>query len=136
VLTLDFAARALKSAITVLLAFLAPVQGIVVGTIALVTLDAITGVWAALRARQRITSFRLSRSVAKLVVYFTLILLGRVLSGLFNTPYPVAEMISAFISLTESLSILENLNKLSKSPIIDRLIDMLKRKADDNDKTH
>lgn len=127
-----------KIAVLAAIAFFAPIGELVAGTAFLVAVDAVTGLLAARKARKKITSFRFARSLSKLAVYWTVIMLGHVIHVIFAPKFVLLGLISTFIAAAEGLSILENLNKLSHNTLIDRLIDALKAKSskDDDDKTH
>ncbi len=120
----------LKALFAVVAAFFAPVHAILAATICLVVLDTLTGMLAAWKKKQKITSQRFSRVFFKTLVYLLLICLSFAVEHFFAPEYPIKSMITSLIGLGETLSILENINVLSKTPVVDRLIDALKRKDD------
>ena len=119
----DFGAK-----ITVLaIAFLAPLQGLLVSLAILVSLDLITGVLAAAKKKQKITSAKLSRTITKVLVYLFTIMLVEMASKYVILPLevPLTGIISSFIILTELQSVLENVNKLFRQTLLTVLIDKI-----------
>lgn len=99
------------------MAFLSPISNIIFGVVFLVLCDLVTGVVAAYRKKEKITSSKLSRTISKLLVYFVTVIITRVVSDylLFGSDViPLTSMVTSYIALTELKSILENLDKMSK----------------------
>ena len=55
--------------LSVIVAFLAPIQGVLLAVGAFIILDSLIGVWRAKKVGQKITSRRLSRIIRKMLVY-------------------------------------------------------------------
>jgi len=119
-----------KSIAITSVAFFAPVYAIIGTTVVFVLLDTITGILLALKLKKRITSRKLSRAVAKMLVYSLTICLAFALQKVFAPEFPIQNMATSLIGLSEVLSILENLNGLSHTKILDRIIDALKKNDD------
>ena len=99
------------------LAFLAPIQNIIFGVLFLIVCDLVTGVTAAVKKKEKITSSKLSRTISKVLVYFITIVVCHVINQhlLFGPDVvPLENLVTSFIALTELKSILENLDKMSK----------------------
>jgi phage-related holin len=98
------------------LAFFVPIQGVLFGVLFLVACDLVSGVIAAKKKREKITSSKMSRSISKLLVYMVTIIITEVINQfmLFGTDVPLANLVTSYIALTELKSILENLDKMTK----------------------
>lgn len=114
----------LKTALMLLIAFFAPVINIVSAVMLLIVVDFITGVWASLKEKQRITSSAMSRSIAKTFVYNTTILITYIVHKylLVGFDFPIVSIVSGFVALTEMKSILENLDRISTHSVLKDLI--------------
>lgn len=107
----------LSKVFLLLLAFLAPISSIIFGMIFLVVCDLITGVIAAIKKKESITSSKLSRTISKVLVYFVTIVICHVINEhlLFGAEIvPLVSLVTSYIALTELKSILENLDKMTK----------------------
>lgn len=116
-----------KHLVILTLAFLAPIKPAILSVYFLIAVDFITGMSASIKEKKTITSSALSRTIGKLLIYSTTIIVSFVvhknlLSG-FNLP--IESLVSGFIALTEVTSILENLNRLSNNKVIKDLIRLL-----------
>jgi len=107
----------LTKVLLLITAFLAPISSIIFGVVFLVACDLITGVIAAFKKKEKITSSKLSRTISKLLVYFVTIVVCRIINEylLFGADVvPLTSMVTSYIALTELKSILENLDKMTK----------------------
>lgn len=96
------------------LAVFAPVKAVLIATLALVIFDFITGVIAAWKRGEAITSQGFKRSVMKAWLYQAAIVLAYIAEHfLIGDLFPATKLISALIGLTELKSILENLDSIS-----------------------
>lgn len=124
----------LKLFILSILAVFAPAKPMLVTVGVLVIVDLITGILAARKRGEPITSSGLRRTVAKMFIFQAAVLMA-FLTETYMTGdlVPVCKIVSAFIGLVEYTSILENLNEINGSPIFQRLIRMLSKKEKDLD---
>lgn len=106
------------------LAFIAPVAKVILAVFFLIFIDLVTGLWASMKEKQTITSSALSRTIGKVLIYSTTILVAYVMNKylLVDFDFPIESIVSGFIALTEGKSILENMNRLSNNTLIDDLI--------------
>lgn len=111
----------------IIIFFFAPLQGLLLTLLFLIVLDLITGLWAAKKTKNKITSARLSRTATKILVYFFTITIVNIVSKhiMIGSDLPITEMISSFIILTEFQSILENVYRISKQNVLILIIDKL-----------
>ena len=98
------------------LAVLAPIKAVLIVTFLLVLADLITGVWAAVKTKQSITSAGFRRTLVKMFIYEILVITGFLVETyLTGNSVPISKLITSFIGLTETLSIIENLNIISET---------------------
>jgi phage-related holin len=88
--------------------------------------DLITGLLAARKRGEAVTSLGLRRTVTKLMVYELLVCLAFITEMYLTGPMvPVVKIFAGFIGLTELKSVMENLETLTGMPLIKTLIDKL-----------
>jgi hypothetical protein len=93
--------------------FFIPIQGFLLFTVAVVFADTITGIKAAKKEGQRISSKGLYRTTEKIVVYFTSILIFELAKNTFSIPFPITYMVAMMISATELFSVAENVQRIT-----------------------
>lgn len=122
----------LQGIVMVILAFLAPIKVMALVILALVIIDVITGIYAAYKRGEKITSAAMRRSIQKLLVYQCGLLaafLVQYLTGI--TSIPVVNLVASLIGMTEFFSIFENLNSISGTNLYKGLIKSLGKKLAD-----
>lgn len=97
---------------TSILAFFAPVHALICVVFALILLDLVTGIWAAMRRGEKIKSAGIRRTVSKLFVYELAIVIGFLLQYMLKDFIPVANLVAGVIALVESKSLFENLGTI------------------------
>ena len=101
-----------------LLLHVLPIAHFLVIGVVLVVSDWITGVWAAIKRNEKITSGGLRRTIEKGVMYSLAIVLVLIVeSAFFGTQYVVA-LVAMYISFVELFSNLENISNITGSNII------------------
>ena len=104
-------------------AVFAPVQSILVATLALVGTDLVTGVLAAWKRGEAIRSAGLRRTVGKLLVYEVAICVGWVAERyLMGAAVPATKLIAGLIGAVELKSCLENLDSLGGGGVLRSVI--------------
>lgn len=113
-----------QKALILILAFLAPVANTILAVLFLIFVDLVTGLAASIKEKQTITSSGLSRTIGKIFIYSTTIVVAYVVNKylLVDFDFPIESIVSGFIAITESKSILENLNRLSEKSLLADLI--------------
>lgn len=79
----------------------------------LIIFDSITGVFAAKKTGDKIRSAKLVRTPIKIAIYFMLVTAARIAE--YSLPAPIAyldEVVLAFLTLTELISVMENIGKM------------------------
>lgn len=103
----------------------APTRGMLIAAGALVFIDLITGVWASYKQGHAIQSSGLQRTIVKLVVYESAILLAFLAQTYLIPDLPVTNIVSSFVGLTELKSCYENIDIISGENLLKRIIDRL-----------
>jgi hypothetical protein len=93
--------------------FIIPVRGFLCFTVAVVFADTITGIKAARKEGQKISSKGLYRTTEKIVVYFVAILIFEGAKNTFDIPFPITYMVAMMISGTELFSVAENIKRIT-----------------------
>lgn len=103
----------LKNILLASLAVLAPIKAVMIATGALIFIDLITGIWRALKAKEKITSNGLRRTITKLAAYQLTIVTGFILQTYLLPEVPMVKLITALIGVTEGKSVLENISTIT-----------------------
>lgn len=107
-------------------ALLAPIHSILITAFALVVVDMITGIWAALKSGQKISSAKLRHTVSKLLIYQIAIITAWLVETYMHLDFiPAVKLVSAMIGLVELKSVIENCNIISGQNIFKMLIEKL-----------
>jgi len=97
-----------------MVAIFAPEKAAICTALVLILIDLVTGVWAAKKRGEAITSNGLKTTIYKIVFYELAICLGFLAQTyLTGTVLPVCNLITSVIGLTEMTSILENLQTIN-----------------------
>jgi len=97
----------------VLFSFFFPIKHFLIFTIFVVFADTVTGIMAARKRNEPITSKGLYRTSQKVVVYFVGIMIFHGASVTFSLPSQIVYSISFLISFTELYSISENIKSIT-----------------------
>jgi fumarate reductase subunit D len=114
--------KLLKLFVVSIAALFLPIKSLLFATGALIVLDLITGVMAARKRGEKITSGRLRDSLSKLVIYEVAICAAFVAEHYISDMLPFVKIASSMISLVELTSVYENLNDISGKDILKSLI--------------
>lgn len=107
-------------------AVLAPAQGMISAALFLITADLITGLVAAHKLGKPITSAGLQRTVVKIFLYESAIILSFLTETyLLNHSIPAASIVAGFVGLTELKSCLENLDVIGGGGVLKQVIEKL-----------
>jgi hypothetical protein len=108
------------------LAVFAPIKAVLLVTGVLIFADLITGILVARKKGQPITSAGLRRTVTKIAIYNTAIMVGFLAETYMLEGFiPVSKIASGLIGVVEMASLYENLNVLHGSNIFKSLIQKL-----------
>lgn len=122
----------IKASLAGLIGVFAPVHMVMFAVGFLITVDLITGIWAAKIKGQKITSAALRRTATKICIYQLVVMSGFLAEVyLVDKLFPISKIAASIIGITEMLSILENAEVIHGEPIFSKLI---KKLGSDNDK--
>lgn len=128
-----------KLGLNLLLATLAvfmPIKAALLLIVILTLLDLVTGVAAAIKSKEPITSNGLKRTVIKLLVYLSVACLGFLVEKFLTGDFvPLAKIMSGLVGITELKSILENMETITGLPILQLLINKLSQQETDGPNT-
>lgn len=108
------------------LAVFAPIKAMLFASLALVVFDSITGVWAARKRGEPITSAGFRRTISKGVVYMFALCAAHLLEVyLLNKLVPVVSLVAGVLGLVEGKSVFENLNTVSGGALFAKVVSAL-----------
>jgi len=114
------------------IAALIPIKPVIVTVGILILSDLISGVWAASKRGEPITSAALGRTVTKMVVYQTAVITGFLLQRyLLGDTLPVVNIIGGIIGMVEFKSFIENANCIVDGDVFKEILRKLGSKNDD-----
>ena len=103
-----------------------PVKATLITVMVLTVADLVSGVAAARKRRQKITSAGLKRTIIKTTVYEAVVMLGFLTEQyMTGDAVPVVKVLAGFIGLTELKSVMENIEIISGMSIVKLLIKKL-----------
>lgn len=107
------------------LAIFAPIQALLLTTGVMVFADLVSGVLAARKRGEPISSAGLRRSISKILVYEAALMLAFLAEKYMSDILPFVKMASAMITVVELKSVYENMSTLTSSPALKVLVDKL-----------
>jgi hypothetical protein len=113
------------------MAALAPIKPVMITVGILILSDLITGIWAAKKRGETITSAALGRTVSKMVVYQTAVVTGFLLQKyLLADAIPIVNIVGGIIGMVEFKSFIENANTIIEGDIFKEILKKLGSKND------
>lgn len=110
----------------------APIKGIIITVGIVIVVDLITGILAARKRGEKITSAAIRRTVSKILIYQTAILTGFLIETyLTQDLVPITKIVASIIGIVEGKSVFENLNAVSDNKLFS---EVLKKLGSINDK--
>lgn len=120
---LSRASKFIKPLVVTLLAIFAPAKGMIITSLVMVLIDLLTGIIAARKRQEPITSSGLKRTIIKLAIYEVAILIAFLAETyLILDILPVAKIVSSFVGITELKSIYENLDSIAGGELLKSVI--------------
>lgn len=109
-----------------MLAVFAPIKAVIAVTGVLIMADTLTGMAAARKRGEKISSAGLRRTVTKSLVYLTAVCMGFLVEKYMIDEFmPISKIVSGVISLVELKSILENLDVINGGSLFKSVIQKL-----------
>lgn len=113
------------------LAALAPIKAVMITVGILIIADLITGIWAAHKKQEKISSAAMRRTISKMLIYQLSVVCGFLLETyILGGVIPVAKIVAGVIGMVEFKSILENSNYIIGGDLFKIIITKL---GSDND---
>lgn len=95
------------------LAALAPIKMVMITVGVLIMADLVTGIWAALKLGEKVSSAAMRRTISKMFIYQLAVICGFMLETyILDGIVPVAKIAAGVIGMVEFKSILENSNHI------------------------
>lgn len=107
------------------IAIFAPIKSLLLTSGLMIIVDLITGIIAARKRNEPITSSGLRRTLTKFFVYEIALMLAFLAEHYMSDILPFIKMCSGMITIVELTSVYENLNDISGSNLLKSLIDKL-----------
>lgn len=108
------------------MAALAPIKAVLVTVGILIMMDALTGMYAAKKRGEELSSAAMRRTVSKFLVYQGVVITGFLLeANILDNLIPVAKIVAGAIGMVEFKSILENANSIMGMNLFQTVIDKL-----------
>lgn len=113
-------------------AALAPIKAIIISVGILILADLATGIWAAHKRGESISSAAMRRTVSKMLIYQTCVITGFLVEHyMIGGILPVSKLVAGVIGMVEFKSILENANSILGQDLFKVVIQKL---GSDNDR--
>lgn len=129
---LYFIKGVVAAALAAILNYFVPVHHFVAITLGLILADLITGIQAARKRGEAIQSKGLRRSSQKFMMYCFALLSAHSIQATYFGDFPLAYTVSAYISITEFWSVLENVGAVTGTNVLEavrgKLSEVLKNK--------
>jgi phage-related holin len=110
-----------------------PIKAMLLSIVMLTLVDLVSGIGAAIKRKEPITSSGLKRTIIKLLVYLCVACLGYVVETYMTGDIiPLAKIMSGLVGITELKSILENTEEITGIPMLQLLIDKLSQQQGPN----
>lgn len=108
------------------LAVLAPIHSMLIVVGIVIFADLFTGIVAARKREERITSAGLRRTISKIFIYQFAIIIGFLIETyLMSGVIPISKIVAALIGITEARSIYENLQIITGNDIFKKVVEKL-----------
>lgn len=118
----------LKSIVPVVLAFVAPIQSLLAAMLFVVLFDTLTGIWAARKRGEAVSSRKLSHVLSKLFLYLGIMLVAHAITSTMMPNIPLVSIVASTVALIEFTSVLENASSILGYDLTKRIMEKIKRK--------
>jgi phage-related holin len=112
--------------------FLLPINSFIGAVVALITIDLITGVWASLKNKEKLTAKRMAKTVNKFLLYSLAIIAAYILQYIGDEGIGLPRIVAMYVGAIELKSILlENIPKIMGKNIFLNLWHIIKGKVEE-----
>jgi Bacteriophage holin family len=108
-----------------LLFYFTPIRALLLAVGVIVFTDAITGIFAAIRRGEVISSKKMVRTISKIIFYSIAIILGRIMQAEFIPFIPIPNITAGYIGMVEFKSNMENISTITGLDIWTTLINKI-----------
>ena len=126
-----FASKWLLPVLLSAIAFLAPIHVLMASVGFLIFVDLVTGILAAKKRGEAITSRAMSRTIYKVVCYQLAVISGIVLEGLIPGGLSIAKLCAGAVALVEFKSFLENVQTLTGVDLLTSVLAKVQKREGD-----
>ncbi len=127
--------KTLESVALAVVALFAPIQAAIITAFCLVIVDLVTGILAAKKRGEAITSSGIKRTVGKILLYEVAICIAfLVQTYLTGDLFPASKLVTALVGLVELKSCIENLDALSGTGMFQAILTRIVQSQDDIEK--
>jgi hypothetical protein len=113
-----------------LIAYFTPIAEMVHVMLIFLALDTISGIWASLKAGQKLESHKLRKTVYKFLWYTVAVMVSWMMEKTFEMTWShLSALTSGFICFVELKSIFENITKITGDPVFMRILKTFKHKS-------
>lgn len=114
------------------LAVFAPIQAGIITAFVLICIDLATGLVAAKKRGEKITSAKIKRTIGKVFLYEIAICVAFLVQQyLTGELFPAAKLVTALVGLVELKSVLENLDSISGTSTFKIILSKITKSKDD-----
>ena len=114
-----------------IMAALAPIHAIMISVGVLIFIDLFTGIWAALKRKEKIQSAIMRRTISKIVIYQLAVISAFILETYLLPSVPATKIVAGVIGLVEFKSVIENSNTIVDGDVFRSI---LRKLGSENDK--
>lgn len=112
------------------LSYFTPIAEMIHVMLIFLSLDTISGIWAAVRCSERLQSSLLRRTVFKFIWYSVAVMSAWMMEKTFSLSWThLASVVAGFVCMVELKSIFENISRITGEPVFLKIIRMFKRKT-------
>lgn len=125
----------LEAALLAVVGVFAPIKAALIVVICLVIVDLVTGIVAARKRGEPITSSGIKRTVGKVLLYELAICLAFLCQQyLTGDLFPASKLVTALVGMTELASVLENLDTIMGTSMFKVILNKLVKSQEDLEK--
>ena len=111
-------------------AYFTPISEMIHVMLIFLLIDTVSGIWASLKAGQKIESHKLRKTVFKFLWYTIAVMIAWMMEHTFNISWSsLASLTAGFICFIELKSVFENITLITGDPIFMRILNIFKKKG-------
>ena len=95
-----------------------------------IIIDFATGIWAAMKTKEKIESHKMRKTIFKTLSYLSVIVLCAFVDEAISPEWHLATFSAGFCAVTEIVSIIENWGRITGKDYLEKLKDIIGKKLD------